>query len=183
MPKNSRLTHPARTLLVAILALSVAGLVPARATQATASLSGVVRSAVGDAPLAGARVFAGDPLTGQVFPSEPSAEDGSFSIRELPAAVYEIAVESNSGLFLVEQKVPLLPGMDQALGIEVDPALAGSGGGGSTGGNRRPGVWNNPLTAALLVLGLAVLFGIVIDNATNDNDKSVEEKPSSPANQ
>ena len=56
------------------------------------------------------------------------------------------------------------------------------GGSGSAPGNtvsRRPSLWNNPLTAAFLVLGVAIVFGVIIENATDDDD-SIDEPPTSP---
>lgn len=157
------------------------------------TLSGVVRSQ-SDAPLAGARIFAGNAATGDVFPSEPTGDDGTFEIVGLPPATYELAVESDQGLYLIEQPVPVARGGRQAVGISIAPGMtaegaeggsdggaSGGGGGSAPGGGSRPNLWNNPLTAALMVLGLAIIFGLIIESATDDNDRIDEiESPSSP---
>ena len=39
------------------------------------------------------------------------------------------------------------------------------------------GVWNNPATAALIVVGAAIVLGLLIDAATDD-----DEGPASPSN-
>jgi hypothetical protein len=188
---------PGGRLLAAtlVLGLSVAG--PIGAAPGHSTLSGVVRSGDGNTPLSGARVLAGDVATGEVYPSLPTGEDGTFEISDLRPATYSIAVESNSGLYLVEQAVPLAAGANQAVGISVDPSMNAANGGGGKGKSkgkggkddddpgavpptkkgRRPQIWNNPLTASLAVFGLAVIFGLVIENATDDTDA---EKPATP---
>jgi hypothetical protein len=188
---NRTSRHPYVRLLASALVLCLLPTVPASAGDDSSSLSGVVRSEDGRSTLAGARVFAGDPETGEVYPSGWTGEDGTFEIRGLPPASYRLAVESNAGLHLIDLPVPLGKGMTRTVGISVNAAPAGddAGGGGETEGgetegggesgktntSRRPNLWNNPLTAALIVIGLAVVFGLVIANATDDDDGFVEE--------
>jgi hypothetical protein len=173
-------------MLASALVLCLLPTVPASAADHSSTLSGVVRSEDGRSTLAGARVFAGDPETGEVYPSGWTAEDGTFEIRGLPPGSYRLAVESNAGLHLIDLPVPLGKGMTRTVGISVNTAMAGddAGGGGETAGggesgttnkSRRPNLWNNPLTAALMVIGLAVVFGLVIANATDDGDGFIEE--------
>jgi hypothetical protein len=139
-----------------------------------------VRSGIVVRPLVGARVFAGDPATGAVYPSEPTDATGTFAIRDLPPATYEVAVELNAGLYIVAQRLPLVAGTDQGVGIAVTPsatpvtAQQGSGGGGG------PSLWNNPLTAALLVFGGAVALGFIIEGATDDDDTATGEPDGTP---
>jgi len=170
-------------LLASALILCLLPAIPARAADRSSTISGVVRSEDGRSRLAGARVFAGDPETGDVFPSGWTGADGTFEIRGLPPASYRLAVESNAGLHLIELPISLGEGMTRSVGISVHASMNGDegegGGGGSDSGNasnsRRPNLWNNPLTAALIVIGLAVIFGLVIANATDDSDGFVEE--------
>ena len=175
-------------LLAPVLIVCLLPSMPAGAASDPATLSGIVRSADGRAALAGARVFAGDPETGEIYPSDQTGENGFFEIRGLPPATYSLAVESNAGLYLVDLPVPLGEGVTRTVGISVNASLADDGGGGgndddedddSKAGSpyrsRRPHLWNNPLTAALLVIGLAVVFGFVIANATEDGDGFVEQ--------
>ena len=193
--------HGGRLLVTALVfCLSVAG--PIGAAPGNSTLSGVVRSGGGNAPLPGARVLAGDVATGEVYPSSPTGEDGTFEISDLRPATYRIAVEANSGLYLIEHPVPLAAGANQAVGISVDPSMTaatddgGSGGGQGSGKDddddkddddpdavpppekgSRPQIWNNPLTASLAVFGLAVIFGLVIENATDDTDAEKSATP------
>ena len=183
---NRTSRHVYFRLLASALVLCLLPAAPLSAADHASTLSGVVRSADGRSTLAGARVFAGDPETGEVYPSDWTGEDGTFEIRGLPPASYRLAVESNAGLHLIDLPVPLARNMTRTVGISVNAAMDGddAGGGGETEGggesgqsnqSRRPNLWNNPLTAALIVIGLAVVFGLVIANATDDGDGFIEE--------
>lgn len=166
--------------LAALLIVAMPGLLlPVHAQPAAASLSGTVQSAGDRAPLAGVRVFAGDRATGEVFRSEPTSEDGRFAIRGLPAASYELAVGVDEGLYLVETPVPLAPGTGRRVTLAVDAEsrinaqddpsdITGDG----------PSLWNNPVTAALIVFGVAVVIGIIVENATDDEDDGDEDDAS-----
>ncbi len=170
---------------VLTLALSIVAATAAHAEPASASLSGVIRAGADHAPLAGARVYAGNPQSGAVYPSEPTPADGTFAIRDLPAATYRLAVEASAGLFPVEQPVTLAPGINQALGISLAPSTEADPAPGEDDTNseaapakgKRPNLWNNPLTAALLVLGVAVVFGLIIESATDDDDTELPASP------
>jgi hypothetical protein len=177
-----------KTLIALSLLIFASALALATEPAGQGTLSGVVRSH-SDAPLVGARIFAGNAATGEVFPSEPTGADGTFEIPGLPPATYELAVESDQGLYLIEQPVPLAEGRRQAVGITIAPGMtaaaaaegtagdtaggssSGSGSGSAPGGGSRPNLWNNPLTAALLVLGIAIIFGLIIESATDDDDR------------
>jgi hypothetical protein len=178
-----------RTVALLCVVLSLA--TPVAADPGGATLSGIVRSGTEHAPLAGARVYAGDPETGEVFPSAPTAADGQFEIGGLPPATYQLAVESGAGLYLIESPVALDAGARQQVGIAVAPASAvaapAADGTAAPADGLTPrlmnaqgsgGLWNNPLTAALLVVGLAFLFGWIIEGATDDDDTT--EEPASP---
>lgn len=169
---------------VLALVFSIVAATAARAEPALATLSGVIRAGADHTPLAGARVHAGNPTNGAVYPSEPTSADGTFAIRDLPPATYRLAVEANSGLFPIEQPLTLAPGMNQALGISLDPSTNADPPAGADDDSaappakgKRPNLWNNPVTAALLVLGVAVIFGIVIENATDDDDRELPASP------
>ena len=84
---NRTSRHVCVKLLASALVLCLLPTVPASAADHSSTLSGVVRSADGRSTLAGARVFAGDPETGEVYPSGWTVEDGilkegSFSLDQ-----------------------------------------------------------------------------------------------------
>ena len=153
-----------------ILTLQFA-LVPVSAEPAPAAVNGSVLSSVSQTPLEGALVHVGNPLTGKVFTSDPVASDGSFSLQSVPAATYELAVENTGRLFVVATPLKLAPGVTQSIDVTVneqaapDPVTVEE--------NEKKSAasfWNNPLTAALVVLGAAVVVGIAVDSATDDSD-------------
>jgi len=165
-----------KLLAVAVIASLQVLSVPVLAGPQTATLSGVILSTADNAPLPGARVFVGDPATGRVVPSPATGDSGSFTVTGLSPGRYEIAVETGEGLYIVSTPVQLAPGAVQDVQIKVDPdAKADDDDDDPAGGGVPPSgtsVWNNPLPASLLVLGGAVVLGLLVENATDDEDDS-----------
>ncbi len=152
--------------LVLVLYLAHA---PTWAGSRTASLSGHVLSADSHLPLAGVRVHVGDPRTGAVHSSAATALDGSFSVAGLPPSTYEVAVQSDQGLYVVNGPIHLTPGEARRVQVgvrkDISPSPAGSA------KTRRKGAtnwWNNPLTATAIVVGAAVFIGVLVDHASKD---------------
>ena len=155
------------TLIVAVAFVFV----PSAAAQdraALAGLSGTVMSNDGSLPLAGAMVHAGDLRTGEIVSSAATAADGSFSLGSLPAAVYEIAVQRDGGLYLAGAPVPLDRGQQRFVQVAINPQAAPDPA--SASAQPKKGIWNNPLTAALLIIGGAVVVGALVSAADNDNE-------------
>lgn len=162
-------------ILAAALIVSVQALyVPASAETAASSLEGTIVSATDHAPLGGVKLHAGDPKTGHIFSSQTTGDDGSFAVEGLPAAAYELAVEADGGLYMIRTPVQLAPGQKQNLTVAVnrkgddeeDDDEAGAIPGG--GKIHKATIWDNPGTAAGLVIGLAFLIGALIEDATDD---------------
>jgi hypothetical protein len=153
-----------------ILTLQFA-LLPVSADVAPATVSGSVLSSSDQTPLAGARVHVGNPGTGKIYTSAPVAGDGSFTVSDVPAATYELAVENAGRLFVVPTPLKLAPGVTQNVDVAVneqaspDPATAEANAAKSAGS-----FWNNSFTAALIVLGSAIVVGVAVDAATDDDD-------------
>ena len=138
----------ATVVIVSLQAL----MIPAIAEDPASSVNGSILSAEGDTPLAGAKLHLGDPKTGQVYTSEPSNQDGAFEMTNVPASTYEVAVESNGGLYLVQSPLQLAPGQSQAVNLAINQQMADSP---ETEEQKKKnkggtGVWNNPATAALI---------------------------------
>ena len=166
----------AATLILALPLFSV----PVSAGVPTASLKGRVLESDTRIPLAGARIHAGDPKAGTVYTSLTTSSDGSFSLAALPASSYQLAVESEGGLFAVSAPIRLAPGQsrDVQLAVRRNEAGSSSSATSSTAAHgRKPSIWNNPLTATLLVLGGAVVVGVLVDQATNDNNNASPSAP------
>jgi hypothetical protein len=147
-------------------------MIPAIAANPASSVNGSIISADSDAPLAGAKLHLGDPMTGEVYTSEPADQDGNFEMTDVPPSTYEVAVESNGGLYLVQSPLQLAPGQSQPVNVAINPQMADDP---ETEEKKKKkqggtGVWNNPATAALIVVGAAVVLGLLINAATDDDD-------------
>jgi hypothetical protein len=156
---------------------------PVLAGASTASLSGQLFSVVSSEPLVGAKLHLQDPATGRSYVSSPTEADGRVDVAQLPPSSYRIAVESNGGLYVVDAPVKLDAGEARSVRLSVREAggrgRAGRAESGSTPSD--PGntsFWSNPLTATLVVVGAAILVGVIVDEATSDDD----ETPASPSN-
>jgi hypothetical protein len=168
----------ATLVIVSLQALAL----PVMASDPGAAVNGSILAADDQSPLVGAKLHLGDPQTGEIYTSKPAGEDGSFVIDEVPAAVYEMAVEADGGLYVVQTPLKLTPGQNQALNLAVTTQLAPGQMADSPEEEEKKkkkggaGVWNNPATAALIVIGAAIVLGVIIDAATDDDD----ERPASP---
>ena len=174
-----------RSLLVRILAaVLVAALqvvyLPLSAAPLAASLSGRVISGETRAPLVGVKVHVGDPRTSTIRSSTTTAEDGRFTLADLPPSTYQVAIQAGQGLYIVGSPVRLAPGETKNVQLAVKPHATGrlnqleKGEDNQAAGDTS--VWDNPLTATLIVLGIATGVGVLVDQATDDDESS----PSSP---
>ena len=162
-PTLSRLLSTGLILSLPFLAL------PARSAGGTATLSGSIVWAADQTPLAGSRLHAGDAKTGEIFSSAPASDDGSFALAELPASTYELAVESDGGLYLVGTPLTLAPGTAQTVHLAVNrqpvPSYDKEEDDEKKGGYR---LWDNPLLATLVIVGFVAVIGLLLD----DDDSS-----------
>jgi hypothetical protein len=100
------------------------------------------------------------------------AEDGSFTAEGLPAGAAELAIETAGGLYVVTTPVAIAPGttrhLQLALGGRQDTSPAPP----PEQKSRRPGgVWANPLYATLIVVGSAIVLGVIISELTQPDDE------------
>ncbi len=160
----------ATKVLAVALIVSVQSLfLPVSAGQQDAVLSGTILSSQERAPLTGAKLHVGDPKTGEIYSSRVTSEDGSFVIENLPPATYEVAVEANGGLYIVETPVALAPGQTQAVNVAINDEKAPSPADAKRKGAPPSGIWNNPLTASLIVISSAVILGWILKEATEES--------------
>jgi hypothetical protein len=166
-------------LVVALVVFALQGLaLPVMASEPNAAVRGSILSASDQSPMVGAKLHLGNPDTGEIFSSDAAQPDGGFVIEDVPPATYDVGVELDGGLYVVETPLSIAPGQTQPIHVAINPQVAPSPEEAQKeekkkGGN---GVWNNPATAALIVLGAAIVIGLIINEATNDDD----DPPASP---
>ncbi len=142
-----------------------------RAAASNSGLAGTLTSATGRTPIAGAKVFAGDRGSGRVVASAPTDARGQFAIDSLAPGSYELAVESAGGLYVVATPVALVAGAPKELQIVVPEPSPRTQPGQYQLGDGALNLWSNPFTASLIVVGAAFVVGVVVENATDDDDQ------------
>jgi hypothetical protein len=174
MIQRNRMTN----LLAAMLIVSVQALaLPVSAGAAPASLTGALVHAADQTPLVGAKLHVGNPETGAIVTAAPTDAKGAFRVTGLEAATYELAVETAGGLYVVATPVRLAPGQARTLSVAIAATAAAADDDdddkpGAANAPAKTSLWENPLTAALIVLGGAIVVGYVVDEATDDDDES-----------
>jgi len=126
-------------------------------------------------PLAGAVVRLIDSDSGDLFSSAHTDGEGRFQIVGLPPSIYVLGVESEGGLFTSQTPVSLEPGQGRSVQVaihQLEKPAPGQQKKKKKGGSP----WDNPLTATLIVLGAAILVGVIIDELVED-----EPPPASPS--
>ncbi|ANM29257.1 hypothetical protein ABI59_06140 [Acidobacteria bacterium Mor1] len=145
-------------------------------------LSGQVLSLSQDnAPLAGAQVLARNTESGETYRSAITAADGSFSLEGLPAAEYDLAVEHGDGVYVMPAAMKLTPVTPQNVQLGVRANAKANKTNKKRNASTRQGagksLWSNPLTATGIVLGSAIVVGVVVDEADSDDDNSSPSAP------
>ena len=145
--------------------------VPTTAGQEVATLSGTVLAFDGKQPVDGAILHVGDMRTGKIYSSVATNNAGDFVLSGLPPAAYELAVEMDGGLYLVGAPLQLTAGQERDVQVAIHPqTVADPATASEDEKNRKMGFWDNPLTASLAVIGLAVLFGVAISELDNTDE-------------
>ncbi|MEW5806569.1 MAG: carboxypeptidase-like regulatory domain-containing protein [Acidobacteriota bacterium] len=156
---------------------------PGFSRQQTGSrVSGKILSSDKTTPVAGAIVKAAEIESKKVYESQPTTESGSYEISGLPKGTYDIAVQAEKGLYAVNKLLDV--GMNESLSLSLALNENAENPGMAKGENTKEakakpaktGFWNNPLTATLTLVGIAIVVGLAIDELTDEE----EEKPMSP---
>ena len=169
----------ARLLAAVVVAALPAPCFPSLPEPGSAELGGVIVTAR-QSHLAGARLLAADPAQGKVYRSEPTLPNGSFTLSGLEPGTYDLAVEVDGGLYLVKDPLYLVAGVKRTVRIAVghEPPLDGGVASPSVAASEPvPSVWNNPVSAGAIVLGIAIVVGVLVENATEDEVTSTQVNP------
>jgi hypothetical protein len=165
------LSRSTRSKFLAVLLVAFLPVVfsPVWAAPQGGSISGVVLAHESHAPASNVKVHVADSSTGKIYVSEATGEDGSFQVIGLPASAYDLGLEQDGNLFLVHTAVQIAPGQHKNIQVAI-----------GTPGNIAPAqgtsVWSNPLTAALIVAGSAIVVGLVVEELVTDDAQA----PTSP---
>jgi len=149
-----------------------AGGLPLFSASPPSTLSGTVFAAGRSTPLAGARLHVADPRTGRLYTTPPTSTDGGFELADLPPAVYRLGVEIEGGLFLVDQPLSLEAGQLRTVTLQLgqaEPEPEPDPESEAKTKKKKAGVWDNPLTASLIILGGAIVVGYVVNELTDDS--------------
>ena len=194
------------TRALAILLASTLIVPPASAATGSGILEGRVVSPQGSsAPKA---VWAATAVNPKAPQRAAVDANGSFRLDAVPAGTVELAVETGEGLYVVETPVTLAPGATRQVQLALrgrqgttpsapsgtpppQPSAKGEGGYPSApsgtpppqppANNKKTGsLWDNPLTATLIVIGGAVVTGLIIDAVDDDDNNSNAASPSNP---
>jgi hypothetical protein len=145
----------------------------------TGSLSGRVLP-VADRPSA-TRVWIAPSGSTERPLASPVLADGSFAIADVPAGTVGLAVETSEGLYAVHAPITIAPGTTRTLQLAlggrqdtspVPPATEPK----EKQKQKAASVWANPLYATLIVVGSALVIGVLISELTQPSDR-----PASPS--
>jgi hypothetical protein len=143
---------------------------PAAAPGETGVLMGSVL------PSADGRLVAKSVRVGKI--SAVVAKDGSFQAAGIPAGPAQLAIETSQGLFVVATPVAIAPGTTR----RVHLAFAGRQDSSpptppeQEKKKKRGGIWANPVSATLIIVGSAIVVGVAVDQLTKS-----EPVPASPS--
>jgi hypothetical protein len=88
------------------------------------TLTGRIFVADGVTPRVGVVVKAANLDTSQIFSSGRTDTAGRYALSDLPAGRYQVAVESREGLYVNEDRVPVLQGRKTLFSLALNPATA-----------------------------------------------------------
>ena len=171
-----------------VMAIGSIGM-PAFASSVPAVLTGkVLRTGTG-APVQGAVVKLNHRIEGKTYASPQADKAGTYSIPDLPAGTYDLAIETAGGVFVVNSPVSLAPGEKREASFSLQPKsgaadepAAGGSGGKEPAPEAKTTVKKTPWYAsawfgAAVVVGSAVIVGVLLNS--NDNNEPATASPSS----
>jgi hypothetical protein len=137
---------------------------PAQAVPATATVTGTVIGPVATAPLSGATVVLRD-ASGARLASQPTGQDGAFTIAGVAPGVSRIGLETQYGAYDVATPITLAPGETRGVHLAMrqsdDDDKDKAGGGFSDKG---------ALTSMIVTIVGFVAMGVGAASASGDDD-------------
>ena len=124
---------------VLITAICLVGL-PVFGGHSSANISGTILRTEDGAPIAGATVKVARHADAKIFESARTGVRGNYMLSDLPAGTYDLAVQTEDGMYLVGAPLALEPGERRSLSLSVRP----HGGKGQTADEPEPTPPNPP---------------------------------------
>ncbi|MEW5806830.1 MAG: carboxypeptidase-like regulatory domain-containing protein [Acidobacteriota bacterium] len=87
--------------------------------EGTSEIRGKVLASDARTPIAGATVKAYHIASGKLFNSIPTDASGSYSLKHLPYGYYDIAVETEEGLFISTQALNIAPNTKTSISFAI----------------------------------------------------------------
>ena len=175
-------SYTSRVLALALIGAVQLSVTPASGGSPAATLSGEIVSASARAPVAGVVVRVVNPGTGDLYTSPPTDDKGSFEFHALPAAAYSVAVQRGNGVFSAASPILLAPGEHRSVQValydqqEAAPSPAEA----QEANTYKTSPWENPLTATLMALGIAVVVGYAVQEWIGDDSSNNHPPVASP---
>jgi hypothetical protein len=97
--------------------------------------------------------------------------DGSFRAVGIPVGASELAIETSEGMYAVATPVAIAPGITRRVQLAFGGKQDTSAPPPTEGEKKKKsgGVWANPLSATLIIVGSAIVVGFAIDQLTQSN--------------
>lgn len=138
----------------------------------TVTITGAVTLRDSGAPATLARVHVSD-AAGEHRATEPTGPDGGFELLGLSPGTYQVAVEAGGRVFTASAPLQLKPGHHRTVHISLDKDAQVE----TQDAKRRNAAawWDNPGIATAIVVGGAVVLGVLVSELTET------DKPASPS--
>lgn len=114
----------------------------------------------------------------------PVAGDGTFTADDVPAGRVSLAVQTEAGLYAVDTPIVLAPGERHTVRLALRGAQDTNPPEAQPPEKKRKSgaaIWNNPLTASLVVIGAAIVVGVAVDQISTSGKKTPTASASKPS--
>lgn len=146
------------------------------ASADTARLDGRIVAGDGESPLVDVEVVAYNLATESLYRSQPTDEAGRYRVEDLPAGYYDVAVETEGGLFLADRPVRVAQGGVASVSLSIGEPGAGkaaplpkSGKVDSVTWASLTGALGGPVVGTAVVVGGLALSAVVVGSALDDD--------------
>ena len=188
--RTSRIVAGALMLSMAAYGMPISA---AAAPAAGTTASEIVGNVLGPDALTavrGASVKAAHTTTHQVYASQTTGADGVYKLSDLPPGSYDLAVQTNDGLFPADASVEVKPGRRTMVSFAIrtdarqdtpaDPNAPPAQPQGEKPPEPAPqqqpkkkggSFWRSPAGAAIAIVGGAALIGVAANSAASDDEE------------